>query len=326
MSPPVLAGDVGGTRARLALASTGSGRPELREVRSYESREYDGLAPVVRRYLEELGGPEVVRARFAAACPLTDGRCTFTNLDWVLDEEQLSRELGIDDLRLLNDFEALGHGVPHLADDDTVLLREGRSEPGGPILLVGAGTGLGVAYLTSDGNGGYRVHASEGGHQGFAPRSELDDRLLAFLRRRHGGRVSWERVVSGPGIESVYDFVVADGRVAPDPGTRAAMAAGDPAAVVAERARSGTDAAAEQTMEIFLSAFGAQAGNLALAFKSTGGVVVGGGIAPRNLDAMRNGIFEAAFLDKGRLSHVVRSMPIRIVTATMAGIVGAAVS
>jgi glucokinase len=310
----------------MALASTGSGRPELREVRSYESREHEGLASVVRRYLDELGGPEVDRARFAAACPLAEGRCTFTNLDWVLDEKELSRELGIDDLRLLNDFEALGHAVPLLADDDTVLLRDGDPEPGGPILLVGAGTGLGVAYLTAGDDGAYRVHASEGGHQGFAPRSELDDRLLAFLRRRHGGRVSWERVVSGPGIESTYDFVVADGRVAPHPGTRAAMEAGDPAAVVAERARSGTDAAAEQAMEIFLSAFGAQAGNLALAFKSTGGVVVAGGIAPRNLEAMKDGTFEAAFLDKGRLSHVVEDMPIRIVTATTAGIVGAAAS
>ncbi len=318
----VLAGDIGGTHARLATYGASSGRrPEkLREDR-WPSPEYDALEPIVQAFLsEEEDVPE--RACFGLAGPVEDGRSRLPNLDWVVAEEDLQRATGIGRVRLLNDFDAIGHGVLLLDPEELVVLQPGEPMKGAPVGLVGAGTGLGVGYLDPSIDPP-RVYSSEGGHAGFAPRDEVERRLAAFLAERYG-RASRERVLSGDGLADIYRYL----REAGDPPERAEvrgeMEEEDPAAVVSRHGLAGDDRLCERALSLFVRCYGAVAGDVALTIGARGGVYVAGGIAPKLLPALRDGRFMDAFRDKGRMRAYMEAIPVRVILDEDVGLLGAA--
>ena len=314
MSRRVLAGDIGGTNARFALVDV-SGETEARIVHEarYPSGEAPGLAPLVLRYLDEAPSrPDV--ACFGIACPVVEGECEATNLPWTVSTPALAREIGIPRTTIINDFRAAGEGLHSLSDDEVAVLQQGTPAPHGPIALIGAGTGLGQCYLLREGSR-YVVHPSEGGHVDFSPTDGLQRELLASLAGELA-RVSWERILSGDGLGRIYRFLAS--RAGQE------VAGNDEAAVIVQQAMAGTDALSEKTLDVFISAYGTAAGNLALTVLATGGVYVTGGIAPRIVQRLTSGGFMDAFRAKGRLSDVVERMPVRVVLTADLALYGAA--
>jgi glucokinase len=317
----VLAGDVGGTKTNLALyEKRGSGLIPVRET-SLQSRQFDSLEAAVARFLES--GP---RQAIAAAClgvagPVVEGRCVATNLPWIIDEQVLSRAIPTAKVRLLNDLEAAGYGVLVLPDNEMHLLQAGVARRGN-IAVIAAGTGLGEAMIINDGDRRV-VIATEGGHTDFAPRGDLEEELLRYLRKEFG-RVSVERILAGPGFFNLYRFLRDTGWAKESPEVADKVRSGDPAAVITTRASNEGDPLCVKTVEMFVSIYGAEAGNLALKTLSVGGVIVGGGIAPRIIDWITTGGFMAAFKDKGRLSPLMDAIPVRIAINPKAPVLGAA--
>jgi glucokinase len=317
----VLAGDVGGTKTNLALyEKRGSGLIPVRET-SLQSRQFDSLEAAVARFLES--GP---RQAIAAAClgvagPVVEGRCVATNLPWIIDEQVLSRAIPAAKVRLLNDLEAAGYGVLVLPDNEMRLLQAGVARRGN-IAVIAAGTGLGEAMIINDGDRRV-VIATEGGHTDFAPRGDLEEELLRYLRKEFG-RVSVERILAGPGFFNLYRFLRDTGWAKESPEVADKVRSGDPAAVITTRASNEGDPLCVKTVEMFVSIYGAEAGNLALKTLSVGGVIVGGGIAPRIIDWIAAGGFMAAFKDKGRLSPLMDAIPVRIAINPKAPVIGAA--
>lgn len=317
----VLAGDIGATTSRLGLVRPDGDGPTVRGRADYASADFSGLSAVVRRYTEGLSErPD--RAVFAVAAPVLGDRARFANLDWEVERGELARETGIDDVLLLNDFEAVCHGLPLLGAGDVVEVVDGTPDPAGTVAVLGAGSGLGHAFLTRE-EGEIRVHSSEAGHADFAPRTRTEDALLRWLRERYG-RGSWERVVSGPGLADVYRFLVETGRGGEDPQTRARFESEDAAAVVSERGLGGSDPVCRRALELFGAVYGAQAGNFALAVQATGGVYLGGGISPKILPVLRGEGFREAFREKGKLASMMEDIPVRVITDPDAGLLGAA--
>ena len=315
----VLAGDVGGTNARLALVDVTGGALRVVERRTVPSTEYPGLAAIVHEFLAQVGA-RVDRACFGLACPVVDGICAPTNLPWRIDLGLLSQQLGIRRATIINDFHAVGAGLPFLEHGDTEVLHEGDAQPHGPRALIGAGTGLGQGFLTWSGTS-FLVHASEGGHVDFSPVSPLQWRLREALAREHG-RVSVERVVSGHGLLAIYRFLL-DERGGDAPATSAEVLAEGPEAVT-RHALAGTDPVAVEALDLFVDAYAGAAGNLALTVLATGGVYVAGGIAPNILPKLRDGAFVQAFLAKGRLRRALERMPVSVITSDDVAILGAA--
>jgi glucokinase len=316
----LLAGDIGGTKTLLALYEGEPGG--LKEVRSQRiaSADHGSLEALARAFLGD-GDAQIDRAAFAVAGPVVDGRCTATNLPWQIEERRLEEELDVERVTLLNDFAAVAHAVPSLDASQEVVLQDGSVDPRGPIAILGAGTGLGQAIALPTDHGLF-VISTEGGHTDFAPRDELEINLLRFLLERHD-RVSVERVVSGMGLSSIYEYVVTR-RVAPESAAvRARLEREDEGAVIGELALTGSDAACVRTVEIFLSLYGAEAGNLALKVLPTGGVYVAGGIAPKLLPLMKIGPFLGAFRHKGRMSKLMRTMRVSVITEPEVGLLGA---
>lgn len=322
----VLAGDIGGTHARLALFDLEEGAvPALREHRTVASGDHPGLAPIVRAFLERLDGARVEAIEgvcLAMAGPVKDGTCRLPNLGWTVEEEALGEAIGFPGVRLLNDFEAVGHGVLALGPDACATLQEGQARPRAPMVVVGPGTGLGQGFLLWEGDR-YQVHPSEGGHADFAPRTRREWALAHHLRAKYG-HASWERVVSGPGLAETYRFLADSGFSHESPEVRTEMDEGDPTEVVARLGLEGSDPICREALEIFVSALGAQAGNLVLTFEAEGGVYLAGGMAPRLLEALRGSTFMEAFRRKGRLSRLVEDVPVRVVLDERVGLKGAA--
>lgn len=315
-----LAADVGGTKTLLAVfgrAADGSYRV-LRSQR-YDSSAYDGLAAMIRDFLAA-GSEPVRRVGVGVAGPVADGKCVLTNLHWELDERRMAAELGLERVSLVNDFVAVALGIPSLAAEDLAVLQQGEVALGGPVAILGAGTGLGEAILLAT-EGGPKVLPTEGGHTGLAPNTPREIRLLEFLHAKFG-RVSWERVLSGPGIKNLYDFLLADG--APEsPATRARLEKEDAGAVIGGLAVAGADPTCVETLNLFAELYGAEAGDLALKTLATGGVYVAGGIAPRVLPILENGRFVAAFNGKGRMSRLTASFRVAVVLQGQVGLIGA---
>jgi glucokinase len=261
-------------------------------------------------------------ACFSVAGPVIDQRCKPTNLDWTVDARDLTVLLGSERVLLLNDFEAAAFGVGQLPAGDFVTLQEGELVKGAPRVVLGAGTGLGVAQLTWK-DTDYAVHASEGGHADFAPADEVQDGLLRHMRARYG-HVSYERVVSGPGLVGIFEFLAGSGRGQASPELAQAMRQQDPAAAIAEFAAANRDALALQTLELFVSAYGAFAGNLALLALARGGVFLAGGVAPKISAFLQRGAFLRAFTGKGRFGALLERIPVRIVMNQKVGVIGAA--
>lgn len=315
----LLAGDVGGTKTVLALVE--EGRLLRRAV--YPSARHPDLAAIVADFLGN-PKPRVDRACFGVAGPVLDERCRATNLPWLIDARALERDLGIARVALVNDFHALAIGITELPASQLASLHEGHPDARGPRVVLGAGTGLGEAVVIK-GTEGYQVLTSEGGHADFAPRNELEIDLLRFMLRRHD-RVSYERVVSGPGLVVLYRFLCERGQTPESTGLSAQITA-DPdsaAALISGWALAGDDRLCAEALHLFVSLYGAEAGNLALKVVARGGVYVAGGIAPKILPKLLDGTFEASFLDKGRMRPVLEEIPVQVVLDPDAGLLGAA--
>ena len=317
----ILAGDIGGTKTRLALFERGADpREPLREQR-FASREHASLEDILRAFLAD-SGERPTRAAFGVAGAVVGQQVATTNLPWHVAGQSVSQALGGAEVVLLNDLEATAWGLQHLGPHDFETLQEGTEVPGNRALIA-AGTGLGEALILRDGSR-WRPIASEGGHSDFATRDPLEDELLAWLRARHG-RVSWERVLSGPGLANLYRFFTDTGRGDEPPAfAQRFAAAADPAAEVTAAALAGSCDRARLVLERFCAIYGAEAGNLALHSLATGGVYVGGGIAPRILPFMRAGGFLASFSQKGRLSPLLATIPVRVVLDDRTALWGAA--
>jgi glucokinase len=323
----ILAGDVGGTKVHLALYNFAGGQLAAVRDHKFPATEYATLDEVVKAFLAQAGETkeEIVAACFGCPGPVRDGRLKLTNLPWTLDERDLQKSLEIEHIFLINDLEANGYGIPELAAESVFTLHQGDASSVGHRGLVSAGTGLGEALLIWDGK--KRRHTplpSEGGHCDFAPRNDREIELLNYLRRRLKGRVSFERVVSGIGIKNVYAFLRDDRKMEEPAWLRERMAVEDPNAVIGQSAEDGSSAICFETLQIFTSAFGAEAGNVALKVLAMGGFYLGGGIAPKILKTMKDGEFMKAFLDKGRLSPLLEALPVRIILDDTCALLGAA--
>jgi glucokinase len=313
-----LAGDIGGTNTRLSLI-TGEGAPLLQQ--SYTNAAYASLADILGDFLCRAGEPALASACLALAGPVSGRQAQLTNLPWAVDADRLAARFAIPCLTLINDFEAVGHGLAALQPSDLLTLQAGSPEPHGVKLAAGAGTGLGVAWLTWE-HDGYAVHPSEGGHMDFAPQNLAQYELLCYLQQRHG-HVSYERIVSGPGLVAIFDFLRDSGRAAPSEQLLAAIGAGDAAATIAQAAESGWEPAASVALSLFVEIYGAFVGNLALMTQPCGGIYIAGGIAAKIAPAMQEGRFLRAFCDKGRYADWLATLPLHLVTHPEIGLLGA---
>ena len=316
----ILAADIGGTHARFAAIENDAGALRVVFRSRYPSREFPGLDAVIRAFVAE-SRMTFDRACVGIACPITDDICEASNLPWRTRVSALPAQTGIPQVIVINDFAALACSVTHLLPQDLVTLQQGQPEGHAPIALIGAGTGLGQSFLLWDG-ARYRAHASEGGHATLAARSP-DERALAASLWREFGHVSFERVLSGPGLVNVYRYFAAERGVGAQDAVRLEVERDGPAAVT-RHAMARTDACCTDALDLFASVYGAQAGNLALTVMATGGVFIGGGIAARVVDKLRDGTFVRAFNDKGRLGDVLERIPVHVIANPDAALMGAA--
>ena len=316
----VLAGDIGGTHTRLALFELDAGATMVADYTA-RSREVSTLSGTIEQFLAS-HPPRPTRACIGLAGPVRDGHVTGTNLPWSVSASELADRLRIPTLSLINDFAAAGHGIAGLRPRDFLTLQAGEPEPGGPLALIGSGTGLGVAYLIREG-GGYAVHASEGGHATFAPEDARGRAFHAYLAERYS-HVSWERVVSGQGLVDAFEFLARSRSEVPQDGLREAMAAGDAAAVIAAHGMLESNPLAAEALELFVESWGAAAGNLALTVLASGGVYLIGAVARQLVPKLAQGGFLAAFQRKGRLRGWLERIPVQVILNADVGLLGAA--
>ena len=321
MTRYILAGDVGGTKTLLAVyALASSGRFTLIREGRFASAEYDRLETIVRRFLRE-GNERIESSAFGIPGPVLDGEVQVMNLPWKVVASSLTQATGCFRIRLMNDLETTAYGSLFLAPDDVVTLNHGKPRRGNRAVIA-AGTGLGQGFLFWDGTRYWPV-ATEGGHADFAPRTEQEAALLAFLHKRYG-RVSYERIVSGPGLINILDFLREDQQRQVAPVVRERLQKEDPAAVIGESGVNGVCTTCEEAVDLFLSAYGAQAGNLALTIMALGGVYIGGGIITKLLPRLSAGQFMQAFLDKGRHAPLMAEIPVHVILNPRTSQLGAA--
>jgi glucokinase len=324
----ILAGDVGGTKVHLALCKFEKGQLLTVHDHKFHAKDFAGLVQVVEAFLEDckrtLGQtPDVLAACFGVPGPVRHGRLKLTNLPWELDAAQLAIDLKIEHVFLINDLEANGYGIPELAEDQILVLSKGDPNAEGNRALIAAGTGLGEAILVWNGQK-HLPMASEGGHSDFAARNDEEIELLRYLQKTLKGRVSAERVISGIGLANVYAYCRDVKKLEEPSWLKDRMQEEDPNAVIGELGESGASQLCVEALNIFISAYGAEAGNLALKVLSVGGMYVGGGIAPKLLKKMQDGTFMKAFTDKGRLSDLLVQTPVRLILESRAALMGAA--
>jgi len=344
----VLAGDIGGTKTVLRLVSaevsdTGHEIPVLTTLweKTYVSRSFANLVPMVHQFFRDAAEssvsiPTVDSACFGSAGAIVNNASELTNLSWSLSCERLQKALNIPRVTLINDFAAIGYGIVGLQSGQLAPLQAASPDPASPVAVIGAGTGLGEVFLIPDSEGTLRAFPSEGGHTDFAPRSGLEFQLLTYLLEKNSlPRVSVERVVSGTGIASIYQFFRDT-----NPHEESAVMAEifqiwsreigkrektvDLAAEVSKAALAGGDFLCEQAMNLFISAYGAEAGNLALAILPYGGFYLSGGIAPKILPLLQQGAFMKAFLRKGRMRPLLEKIPVHVILDPKVGLIGAA--
>jgi glucokinase len=318
----ILAGEIGGTRTRLAAFETEGNRLKCVVEKTYMSQSHSGLAEILPKFIRGEGIP-VHSACFGVAGPVRAGRSKISNLPWTIDAKELASQLKLTAVGLLNDLEAYAYGIDALESKDFITLSPGSDDAEGNRAVISAKTGLGMAGLYWD---GFRHHpfACEGGHADFAARDSLQMELLAYLQKQFG-RVSCERVLSGPGIRHIYDFLLHTKKVEEPAWLREQLAAvQDQSPLISRLALEGKAAICEQTLAIFVSVFGAEVGNCALRYMTSGGVFIGGTIAAKIVPAMQAQGFMEAFLGKGRMEALLKDMPVQIVINDDCGLIGAA--
>lgn len=318
----ILAGDIGATRTRLAAFETEGNRLQCVVEKTYMSQEHAGLPDILPLFIRAEGIP-VHSACFGLAGPVRSGRSKISNLPWTIDSRELAKQLKLNSVGLLNDLEAYAYGIDALESKDFITLSAGSEDAEGNRAVISARTGLGMAGLYWD---GFRHHpfACEGGHADFAPANDLQMELLGYLQKKYG-RISCERILSGPGIRNIYEFL-RDAHKAEEPAWLRDQinAAQDVPALISQLALEGKSAICEQTLTIFVSVFGAETGNCALHYMSTGGIFIGGIIAAKVVSKMKDPVFMQAFLDKGRMEILLKDMPVKIILNDDCGLIGAA--
>lgn len=320
----ILAADIGGTKTDVALFVEVEGVLQSVEEVRYPSRRYDSLEQILAEFVAAHPGVEVDAACFGVAGPVLDGVCNATNLPWHIDEQALAMSLGVPRLKLLNDVEAGAYGMLRLSPADLAVLNPGlKVDYRGNVAVVAAGTGLGEAMLYWD-DVEHHVIASEGGHADFAPHTDREIALLRYLRQRYGGHVSYERVLSGPGLAAIYDFLRQSSGTVEPAWLRDELSSEDPGAVIVRTAVAGEDRVCVETVELFAHAYGVEAGNLALKCLARGGVFLGGGIAPRILPVLESGTFMRGFTDKGRFAPLLRDIRVSVALDPSTALLGAA--
>lgn len=339
----ILAGDIGGTKTNLALFEWKTERVDPIRLESFHSADYQSLEEILTEFLtppkpptpidqlEDVPAPEaevppepvkIDAACFGVAGPVINNRCHTTNLPWVVDGPTIGKQFDISRVRLLNDLEAMAHGLLLLRPDEVEVLNAGTPPAQKQALaLIAAGTGLGESILFWNGTR-YQPMSSEGGHADFAPNNDNEIELLRYLRS-HYLHVSYERVLSGPGLHAIYDYV-RDTKKNEPTWLSEQIKAGDPPAVIAEAGLKGQADIATQTLELFVSIYGAEAGNLALKAMSLNGLYLGGGIAPKLIAKLKDGSFMKAFTNKGRYKRLMSSIPVNVVMNQRTPLLGAA--
>jgi glucokinase len=319
----ILAGDIGGTHARLAAFETEGSRLQCVVEKIYPSGGHPGLGEIVAHFVKSEGIP-AQSACFGVAGPVRGGRSKISNLPWVIDSRELAAQLKLRTVGLINDLEAFAYGIDALESKDFVTISEGSSDSEGNMAVVSAGSGLGEAGLYWD---GFRHHpfACEGGHTEFAPKNELEIELLQYLMKKYGNKhVSYERILSGPGVKNIYEFLRDTSKEEEPAWLKEQLAAApDAPALISELALSKKAPICDRTLSIFVSVFGSEAGNCALKFMGTGGIFVAG-IAGKIVAKMKEPAFMESFLDKGRMKSLLEAIPIRIVLNDDSGLIGAA--
>jgi glucokinase len=317
----ILAGDIGGTNARLAYFQRQNGHLHLVSERIYPSREHRELGEIVTQFLED-SKTRPDAACFGIAGPVRNGRVETSNLPWVVEQSRLANQIHLPSTLLINDLEASAWGIGALAAGDLVPLNQVSGPVVGNQAVIAPGTGLGEAGLFWDGSR-HHVFACEGGHTDFGPQGDLQIELLRFLKARFG-HVSYERILSGPGLVNVYEFLRESGCGKESAEFAAALKQGDRAAVISRAALDGAQSLAVKALDLWISVYGAEASNLALKVMATGGLFLAGGISPKVLPKLAGPLFMEAFVDKGRLRPLVESIPVQVITNEKAGLLGAA--
>ena len=317
----ILAGDIGGTKTILGLFEEAGDQLRAAREETYPSREYAALEEVLERFLQRGGRPSLRAACFGVAGAVVEGCCKTTNLPWELDEAPLARTVGVSRIKLLNDLEAAAYGMLHLDSMDLCVLQTGLEREGN-IAVIAAGTGLGEAIMYWDGEQ-YHPMASEGGHADFAPQTDMEVELLFYLRREFG-HVSYERLVSGPGLFNIYRYLRDSGYAEEPPWLREKLTSSDPNEIISQVGLASGHPLCTVTLDLFSTIYGAEAGNLALKCLAVGGVYVGGGITPKILPKLQDGTFIRAFVAKGRFAELMRTIPVTVALTPRAPLVGAA--
>lgn len=323
----VLAGDIGGTKTLMQLSRLSPGGLEVMYEKRYVSAEHGDFLSLASNFVEESfqrTGDRASKACFGIAGPVNGRKAKATNLPWSIDADALELSLGIECIRLINDFQSVGYGIEVLESGDIVTLQQGSDVPHGTRLIIGAGTGLGQGFLIWQGDH-HEVVASEGGHADFAPTDHDQMELLEYLRRRYRW-ATWERAVSGRGLVNIFEFLKENNFAPLCEPLQEAMRQEDHAAVISRFGMLGTDPTAVKALQMFVSMYGAQAGNLALTALATGGVYVAGGIAPKIIDKLTDGTFMRAFLDKEeRMQPILNAIPVRVIINPNVGLLGSAI-
>lgn len=320
----VLAGDIGGTKTRLAIFSSESSQGKAAAEATFSSRTYPNLETIVREFLSQVK-TKVNCASFGVAGPVINGQAKITNLPWIIDEKRLTDTLGFSRVYLMNDLMAAALAIPLLEREEIFTLNRGNTVSGGTIAVIAPGTGLGHAYLTWDGSK-YRPYPSEGGHADFAPTNPAETRLLLYLMDRFG-HVSTEHICSGIGLKNLYEFLK-ENEHGEEPLWLAEQLsnAQDPVPFIVGAALDDKKPCrlCQTTLEQFISILGAEAGNMALRMMATGGVYLGGGIPPRIVPVLKKGLFMKAFRSKGRMSDLMDAFPVHVILSHRIGLMGAA--
>lgn len=317
----ILCGDIGGTNTRLALLEVGENPFVVYEESSFLSQKYESLYDIVNIFLTSKK-ISCERACFGLAGPVSDDRCKITNLPWWVDAKQLAQDIGIDKVLLINDLVANAYGIRTLAQSDFLVLNEGNPNAVGNAVVVSAGTALGEAGLYWDGKQ-HVPFASEGGHADFSPDNESDLDLITYLFKRFG-RVSWEQILSGSGMVNIYQFLCEQKKMKMPSWLEVEMRTTDAASCISSAGIARKCPICIETLDIFVRLYGAEAGNYALKILATGGVYLGGGIAPKIVERLKMPNFMNAFLNKSKMEETLREISVKVILNERTALFGAA--
>lgn len=320
MGKVILAGDIGGTKTHLALFEEEGERKWIVDAK-FKSGDYENLRDIVKEFLEENSEYEVSCAAFGIAGPIQNRKCKATNLPWVVDADLIQREANIPRVDLINDLLANAYGISTLKEDEFYPLNIGKKNEGNAA-LISAGTGLGEAGLYWDGKK-HRPFPCEGGHCSFAPENDLEIQLLKYLRKQYD-HVSFERLLSGPGLAHIYHFLIDERIEKEEEAVKKKAQEMDLPRVITEMGMKGTSASCARALETFVGIYGSEAANLALKMLSVSGVYIGGGIAPKILNELAEGNFMKRFIQKGRFTSLLLGMPVKVVLNENTALLGAA--